>query len=219
MECLWSLAFADIPAPPGFLSGQIHVGKRYGELREETEVDASIEGDRVLVFIEAKLYSPMSLADEENRKPHDQIVRKLRVGLKEAQRIGRTTFYLIILDIAPNEILRTLKPPGTTLADARGTKRRGFAAKWLTAYWFRRYKNVVTPLRSVLHDIPDVDAHAVAANMGWLTWSDVFKTVLRATIAAGVQGTALRDGQVRPQPRRRDGECPRGGARAAWAMR
>jgi hypothetical protein len=129
-------AFADIPAPPGFLSDQIHVGKRYGELRAETEVD----------------------------------------GLKEAQRIGRTTFYLIILDIAPNEILRTLKPPGTTLADARGTKRRGFAAKWLTAYWFRRYKNVVTPLRSVLHDIPDVDAHAVAANMGWLTWSDVFKT-------------------------------------------
>jgi hypothetical protein len=183
MECLWSLAFADIPAPPGFLSGHIFVGKRYGERREETEVDASIEGDGILVFIEAKLYSPMSPADEENRKPHDQIARKIRVGFKEAQRTGRT-FYLVILDIAPNEKLRSLKPR-VSLAEARGTKGRSFAAKWLTAYWFSRYKGgtSVTPLREVVQDIPDVDARAVAANMGWLTWSDVFKTVLRATIA------------------------------------
>ncbi len=192
MANLWWLAFDDIPAPPGFRSGQIFVGKRYGEPREETEVDASIEGDGFLVFIEAKLYSPMSLADEENRKPHDQLARKLRVGLKEAQRTGKT-FYLIILDIAPKEILRGLKP-GASLADARGStkpKPGGFAAKWLTAYWFSRYKGgaSVTPLREVLHDIPDVDARTVAANMGWLTWSDVFKTVLRATIAAGSDRT------------------------------
>jgi hypothetical protein len=50
---------------------------------------------------------------------------------------------------------------------------------------FSRYNDGanVTPLREVLHDILDVDARTVAANMGWLTWSDVFKTVLRATIA------------------------------------
>ncbi|MFZ2137648.1 MAG: hypothetical protein WAV78_12115 [Xanthobacteraceae bacterium] len=46
-ECLWSLAFADIPTPRGFLSGQVYVGKRYGKSREKTEVNASIEGDRV----------------------------------------------------------------------------------------------------------------------------------------------------------------------------
>lgn len=185
MKTLWMLAFADAPAPLGFLSGQIFVGKRYGEPKEETEVDASVEGDGVLVFIEAKLYSTMSLADEKSGKPHDQIARKLRVGLKEAQRTCKT-FYLIILDIAPKELLRGLKP-GASLTEARSTKGSGFGAKWLTAYWYSRYKGgaSVTPIKEVLSDIPSVDARAMATNMGWLTWSDVFKTVLRATITAG----------------------------------
>jgi hypothetical protein len=62
----------------------------------------------------------------------------------------------------------------------------GFRAKWRTAYFFCRYSGArVTPLTKVLKDIPGADARAAAANMGWLTWSDVFKTVLRATIAAG----------------------------------
>jgi len=81
MKRLWEDAFK-IPVPPGFLSGEIFTGKRYGKRPEETEVDASIEGDGVLVFIEAKLYSPMSPADEDSGKPHDQIVRKLQVGLE-----------------------------------------------------------------------------------------------------------------------------------------
>ena len=75
------------------------IGKKYGDKGEETEVDASIEGERVLVFIEAKQYSPMSMADPDNRKPHDQIARKIRVGVKEAQYSGKE-FYFIILDIA-----------------------------------------------------------------------------------------------------------------------
>ena len=124
---LWALAFDDGPAPAGFLSGRILVGERYGEKGEETEVDASLEGDRVLVFIEAKLYSSMSLADDANNKPHDQIARKLRVGLKEAQRSGKD-FYFIILDIAPKEILRGLKP-GASLSDAKRKLRGGFSSK------------------------------------------------------------------------------------------
>src|SRR5207248_212978 len=103
------LAFDDKPAPAGFLDGKICIGKRYGEDKEETEVDASIEGDQVLVFMEAKLYAPMSPADPANRKPHDQIARKLRIGLKEAKR-SRKDFYFIIVDIAPKEALRRLKP-------------------------------------------------------------------------------------------------------------
>lgn len=183
---LWTLAFDDRPAPAGFLSGEICIGKKYGEKGEETEVDASIEGDGVLVFIEAKLYSPMSVADEANRKPHDQIARKLRVGLKEVGRAG-TEFYLIILDIAPQQILRGLKP-GASLDDAKSKSRGGFGSKWLTAYWFSRYKGVrgsISPLRDVLKDMPAVDVGAMANNMGWLTWSDVYKTVLRAVIASG----------------------------------
>jgi hypothetical protein len=180
---LWALAFDERPTPEGILTGKIRIGKKYGDDEEETEVDASIEGDQVLVFIEAKLYSPMSPADLANGKPHDQIARKLRVGLKEAQRSGED-FYFIILDIAPKEILRGLKP-GASLRDAKRKPRGGFASKWLTAYWFARYRGVrgsVSPLCEVLKDIPGVDAKAVARNMGWLTWSDVFKAVLRAVI-------------------------------------
>jgi hypothetical protein len=190
---LWALAFDDRQAPAGFLTGEICIGKKYGEEQEGTEVDASIEGNQVLVFIEAKLYSSMSLADLANRKPHDQIVRKLRVGLKEAQRSGKN-FYFIILDIAPKEILRGLKP-GASLSDAERKPRGGFASKWLTAYWFSRYKGVrgsVSPLREVLKDISGVDAKDVARNMGWLTWSDVFKAVLRAVIASRQLGEPLR---------------------------
>jgi hypothetical protein len=189
---LWELAFDDGPAPKGFLDGKIWIGKKYGEDKEETEVDASIEGDEVLVFIEAKLYSSISPADPDNHKPHDQIVRKLRVGLREAKRSGKQ-FYLIILDIAPKEILRGLKP-GASLSDAEGKTRGGFASKWLTAYLFSRYRGVrgsVTPLGKVLKEISGVDAKDVAKNMGWLTWSDVFKAVLRAVIASGQLGESL----------------------------
>jgi hypothetical protein len=152
---------------------------------EETEVDASIEGEGVLVFIEAKLYSPMSMADPANRKPHDQLARKLRVGVKAAQRSG-ARFYFIILDIAPKEVLRRLKP-GARLAEATQKGRGGFASKWQTAYWFSRYKGSggsVTPLRQILSDISGADAKTVATNMGWLTWSDVYKALLRAVLAS-----------------------------------
>jgi len=57
----------------------------------------------------------------------------------------------------------------------------------MTAYWFDRYKGArrgsVTPLREVLRDIPDADPAHVADHMGWLTWGDLFKVVLRAAIA------------------------------------
>jgi hypothetical protein len=192
LDNLWALAFDGRTAPPGFRDGKILIGKTYGEEKEKTEVDASIEGDQVLVFIEAKLYSAMSPVDLANRKPHDQIARKLRVGSKEAQRTGKD-FYFIVLDIAPKEILRGLKP-GASLSNAKQKPHGGFANKWLTAYWFSRYKGVrgsVSPLREVLRDISGIDAEAVAKNMGWLTWSDVFKAVLRALIASGQLGKPL----------------------------
>jgi len=100
---------------------------------------------------------------------------------------------LIILDITSKEILRGLKP-GVRLAEARATRSGGFAKKWLTAYCFSRYKGgaSVTPLKNILKDIDvEEDARAVANNMGWLTWSDLFKTVLRGTIAAGQERGCL----------------------------
>jgi hypothetical protein len=185
LATIWALAFDHRTPPAGLLEGHIYIGKKYGERREETEVDASIEGNGLLVFIEAKLYSPMSLADTANGKPHDQLARKLRVGVKEMLDSGRE-FFFIVLDIAPMEILRTLEP-GASLNDAKTESRGGFPRKWLTAYWFARYKSARgadSSLSEVFKDMPGVNVGSIAKNMGWLTWVDVYKAVLRAVIAA-----------------------------------
>ncbi len=79
----------------------IHIGKTYkGNLtKESTEVDASIEAPGVLVFVEAKLYSSVSPAAPPE-KPHDQIARKLRVGLDS--RIGSNQeFYFYSWTLRP----------------------------------------------------------------------------------------------------------------------
>jgi hypothetical protein len=182
---LWELTFGRPDAPEGVLSGKIEIGKRYGD-GEATEVDASIEGTGVLVFFEAKLYSPMSQADPAKDKRHNQIERKLRVGLLEAHRTGRI-FYFILLDLAPLDALRTLRPR-VSLEKATRARAAGFGGKWLTAYWFARYKYGVrgslSPLHKVVADVglDRVTARDVATRMGWLTWADLFKVVLRAVI-------------------------------------
>ncbi|HSE57588.1 MAG TPA: hypothetical protein VLA99_02710 [Nitrospiraceae bacterium] len=182
---IWELAFDRLEAPEGVLSGKIEIGRRYGE-EEATEIDVSIEGPDVLVFFEAKLYSPMSQADLAKGKLHNQIERKLRVGLREADRAGKA-FYFVLLDLAPLETLRAMKP-GASLEEATHARAGGFGGKWITAYWFARYKygtrGSLSPLQKVIADIGlnGVNAKDVAMRMGWLTWADLFKAVLRAVI-------------------------------------
>ena len=184
---IWELTFGNRSPPEDILNGDIHIGKRYGT-GESTEVDASIEGVGSLIFIEAKLYSPMSNADPANRKPHNQIERKLRVGLREAQTHNRT-FYFILLDIAPLEAVRRLHP-GASLADATRPEESGFLGKWTTAFWFARYKygsrGSLRPLQNLLIDagFPQMPASDVAKRLGWLTWADVFKSVLRTVLSS-----------------------------------
>jgi hypothetical protein len=129
-------------------------------------------------------------------KRHDQIARKLRVGALETKNRG-TEFYFILLDLAPIEKLRGMRP-GASLEDARKAKASGFGSKWLTAFWFARYKfgwkGSLAPLKNVLADSPAIEgagAEQIAHNMGWLTWADVFKAVLRAVVAD--QGASLHD--------------------------
>lgn len=83
---------------------QIVIGKKYSGTitKESTEVDASIELPDKLIFIEAKLYSSISQAGP--KKAHDQIARKLRVGLDCPECLNKE-FYFIFLDIAPPNIL------------------------------------------------------------------------------------------------------------------
>jgi hypothetical protein len=160
----------------------IFIGKKYHRTsvkEEKTEVDASIELPDKIIFFEAKLFSSISLADESNHKPHDQIARKLRVGLDYSKHENKE-FYFIFLDIAP---------PSTLLKFAKEKSKEkaleNSKDKWKSAWWFNYYKmgrnNSLSPLKKVLEgvDIPPIES--VAKNMGWLTWSDLFKIVLRST--------------------------------------
>ncbi len=160
---------------------EVFIGKAYkGQItKEETEVDASIELPDKLIFIEAKLYSSISLADEANGKPYDQIARKLRVGLDSA---GDKEFYFIFLDIAPEKHLMKRE----TKKEASSNKKGGFHDKWKSAWWFNYYKqgrnNSLKPLKECLTGIKVESVEAVANNMGWLTWSDLFKNILRGLV-------------------------------------
>lgn len=164
----------------------IDVGREFvgSTTNEKTEVDASIESASFIIFFEAKLYSALSLANPSKKKPHDQIARKLRVGLDYARGINKD-FFLIILDIAP--VAKMMKrEPKTRALDGSS----GYHDKWKTAWWFNYYKKGRNgsrrPLRKVLHDLGlDTERYStesVAANMGWLVWADLFKTTLRISI-------------------------------------
>jgi len=165
---------------------QIHIGKQYTGLssKEKTEVDASIELPGKLIFFEAKLYSTVSMASPPDNKPFDQIARKLRIGLDSPLQDIRE-FYFIFLDIAPLEKLTRRKNKSVALAPAN----KGFEDKWKSAWLFNYYKsgrnNSLRPLKEALINIPSAQSvESIAENMGWLTWSDLFKTILRGMTTA-----------------------------------
>lgn len=162
----------------------IEVGKYYkgANTGEDTEVDASIELPGKLIFFEAKLYSSISMATQG--KTHDQIARKLRVGLDSPLGDSRE-FYFIFLDIAPPEKLVRRKSKEEALSSSKG----GYDDKWKSAWVFNYYKSGRNgshkPLKVALDGIllpSGQTTNTVASNMGWLTWSDLFKSVLRGTV-------------------------------------
>lgn len=140
---------------------EIHIGKNYDavSVNESTEVDVSIETESKLIFIEAKLYSKISMPDEN--RIHDQIARKLRVGLDTSNASNRE-FYFIFLDIAP--CLEILK---------YGDKKQISARRFL--YYRNHSENLIKPLLG----IPYQNIERISQNMGWLTWTSLFKTILR----------------------------------------
>lgn len=164
----------------------VEIGKEYiaptlktpKNRNEKTEVDASIETDDKLIFIEAKLYSPISFPTDI--QPYNQIANKLRIGL-DYSRINNKHFYFIFLDIAPLEKLSLRKPK--TEAEQSG---HGFADKWKSAWWFSYYRNhrSLKPLKEVLGDITnnDDELKQLQRRMGWISWASLFKIVLRAAI-------------------------------------
>ena len=163
---------------------EIHIGKTYTGVKtgEKTEVDASIETPKKLIFFEAKLFSPLSLADEAEGKSYDQIARKLRVGMDCRQ---KREFYFIFLDIAPRQKL--YRNEGKPRAES--SKKHGFDGKWKSAWWFsyyqRGHRGSLTPLQKIMKGIDDVESiKTIAQRMGWLTWSDLYKSVLRGLVSS-----------------------------------
>lgn len=162
---------------------QIHIGKQYTgtSTKESTEVDASIEIPDKLIFIEAKLYSTVSVASPPE-KPHDQIARKIRIGLDLPLGEPRE-FYFIFLDIAPVDKLIKRKSKEQALTKSKG----GYDEKWKSAWIYKYYKNgrnnSLKPLTEAIQGIdktPSVEL--ISNNMGWLTWSDLFKSVLQGAV-------------------------------------
>lgn len=161
---------------------EIYIGKQYtgGLAKEATEVDASIEAPGVLVFFEAKLYSAVSPATPPE-KPHDQIARKLRVGLDSIVQ-GEREFFFVFLDLAPVDMMFQRRPKREAVGQPGG----GYKDKWKSAWFFQYYKegrnNSLRPLAEVLEGVAHPPVQAVAASMGWLTWADLFKCTMRATM-------------------------------------
>ena len=116
-------------------------------------------------------------------KPHDQIARKLRVGLDSVVNSERE-FFFVFLDLAPADMMFQKKPK----REAVGKPGGGYKDKWRSAWLFQYYKvgrnNSLRPLTEVLEGISHPPVEVVAASMGWLTWADLFKCTMRATLAA-----------------------------------
>lgn len=167
---------------------EIFIGKEYRgrEAVELTEVDASIEFDNILIFFEAKLYSPLSMAERPN-KPFDQIARKMRIGSYHALK-NDLIFYFIFLDLAPNNCLYLRKSKKEAFAE----NKHGYYDKWKSAWIFNYYKKgkngSMKPLQDIFKgrdlypEIKNVDIKTASNNMGWLTWSDLYKIVLRGMV-------------------------------------
>jgi len=157
---------------------QIEIGKVYKTLskKEQTELDASIETKAKVIFIEAKLYSSISL--ESSSQQFDQIVKKIRVGLDYAESQNKE-FFFIFLDIAPRGKLYEFSNEKKSLENAKNAPSR----KWKNAFWFNRYKKNPKILKQKMSNIKfSQSIESVSENMGWLTWNDLFKIIMRSLI-------------------------------------
>ena len=161
---------------------QIYIGKEYigASTDESTEVDASIELPDKLIFIEAKLYSSVSMASPP-ATTRDQIARKLRVGL-DSPLPEQREFFFIFLDIAPCEKLHRQGKE----SEVKQSKSSGFHDKWKSAWLFKHYKCAknpgTSPLAKALEGMDIPPMKSIVDNMGWLTWGDLFKSILRGVV-------------------------------------
>jgi len=159
---------------------KIEIGKTYKgpSINEKTELDACIETSKKIIFIEAKLYSSISLESLKHSKPYDQIAKKIRVGLDYSSKEGKE-FFFIFLDIAPRDKIYAFSNEKKSRENAIKLPTK----KWKSVWWFNRYKKTSQPLKDILSGITtSQSSESVSKNMGWLTWPDLFKITMRGMI-------------------------------------
>jgi len=158
---------------------QIEVGKTYKGLiiKEQTELDACIETSTKVIFIEAKLYSSISLSNGDSES-YDQIAKKLRVGRDYSAKENKE-FFFIFLDIAPRNKIYSFSDEKKSMENAKKLSPK----KWKSVWWFNRYKRTPHAMKEILDNIASLQTlNSVAENMGWLTWTDLFKITMRSLV-------------------------------------
>jgi len=93
-----------------------------------------------------------------------------------------SSFYFVFLDIAPaNKLLKYTKEK-----KSKENALKSSPEKWKSAWWFKYYKfgrrKSLKPLKECLKGIEIESVEKVAENMGWLTWSDLYKNILRGLV-------------------------------------
>ncbi len=111
-----------------------------------------------------------------------KLQKKIRVGLDYALK-EKKEFYFIFLDIAPRDKLYEFSNEKKSKENAMKLPTK----KWKSVWWFNRYKNGwkgnLKPLENILIGISTSQSvKSVSENMGWLTWSDLFKITMRGMI-------------------------------------
>ena len=123
-----------------------------------------------------------SLKSIKDKKPYDQIAKKIRVGLDYSSKKNKE-FYFIFLDIAPRDMLYKFSNEKKSKENATELTQK----KWKSVWWFNRYKKGwkgnLKPLENIISDISTSQSvKSVSENMGWLTWFDLFKITMRGMI-------------------------------------
>ena len=116
-------------------------------------------------------------------KPHDQIARKLRVGLDSITDDCRE-FFFVFLDIAPVDVMFQRKRKTTAVGALGGAYKDKWRSAWLFKYYKQGRNNSLRPLTEALDGIKAPPVQTITKNMGWLTWADLFKCTMRAALVS-----------------------------------
>ena len=124
---------------------------KHQPLEGDTEVDVQVITKNILVLVEAKYHSALSLNTTWDNK-RDQIIRNIDVGSFKAQEMA-LDFYFILLT------------PRKDISGSRAPK------NWEKVENYRNNPNKIKEMLPYRKN--DLDCQRMAQNVGWLHWEDI----------------------------------------------